>query len=283
MKVNIYKDLKHFYDDHINILIKEEWINNLIIKNISYGLENTYDGWIFGNLLNNKTIDIIFLHRRPWKLLIYSLNNENLDNKLKFLSEEINKVDNNLNGVNTEKEIAQKFSKFYCELSNKKFEEKMKLRILVLTKVKSGELNKNIIFRKAELKDKIILKKYIYDMIYETFATKKEENEIESIFHKALKTGFYIIENNGKIVSQAAVNANLINGKSLGYVYTPKEERNKGYCYNLMYRLCEDLLKNNENKFICLYTDDTNPISNHIYEKVGFERKMDCIEIDFLN
>lgn len=283
MKVNIYKDLKHFYDDHINILIKEEWINNLIIKNISYGLENTYDGWIFGNLLNNEKIDIIFLHRRPWKLLIYSLNNENLDNKLKFLSEEINKVDNNLNGVNTQKEIAQKFSKFYCELSNKKFEEKMKLRILVLTKVKSRELNKNLIFRKAELKDKTILKKYIYDMIYETFCEKKEENEIESYFQKALKTGFYIIENNGKIVSQAAVNANLINGKSLGYVYTPKEERNKGYCYNLMYRLCENLLKNNENKFICLYTDDTNPISNHIYEKVGFERKMDCIEIDFLN
>ena len=283
MKVNIYKEMKQFYDVHINILIKEEWINNLMIKNISYGLENNYDGWIFGNLLNNEKIDIIFLQRRPWKLLIYSLNNENLDNKLKFLAEEIYKVDNDLNGVNAETEISEKFSKFYCELSNKKFVEKMKLRILVLTKVKSGELNKNLNFRKAELKDKTVLKKYIYDMIYEIYGKKKEDDEIESYFLKVMKSGFYIIENNGKIVSQGAVNANLINGKSLGYVYTPKEERNKGYCYNLIYRLCEELLKKDENKFICLYTDDTNPISNHIYEKVGFERKMNCVEMDFLN
>ena len=275
--------MKQFYDVHVKILIKEEWINNLMIKNISYGLENNYDGWIFGNLLNNEKIDIIFLHRRPWKLLIYSLNNENLDNKLKFLSEEIYKVDNDLNGVNAETEISQKFSKFYCQLSNKKFEEKMKLRILVLTKINPGELNNNLNFRKAELKDKIVLKKYIYDMIYEVFGKKKEHEEIESSFQKVMKSGFYIIENIGNIVSQAAVNANLINGKSLGCVYTPREERNKGYCYNLIYRLCEDLLKKGENKFICLYTDDTNPISNHIYEKVGFERKMDCIEMDFLN
>jgi predicted GNAT family acetyltransferase len=195
------------------------------------------------------------------------------------LAEELYTIDNNLNGINTEAEIAKKFSEFYCMLSNKKFKEKMKLRILVLTKMKEGKLKKNLTFRKAELKDKNILKKYIYEMTYEIFNKKKDDEEIEILFQKAMKSGFYIIEDNGKIVSQVAINSNLINGKSLGYVFTPKDERNRGYCYNLMYRLCEELLKNEENKFICLYTDDTNPISNHIYEKIGFERKMNCIEI----
>ena len=92
----------------------------------------------------------------------------------------------------------------------------MKLRILVLTKVKSGNLNEKLIFRKAELKDKTILKKYIYDMIYELYNKKKEEEQLDSLFQKVMESGFYISENNGKIVSQVAVNANLINGKSLG-------------------------------------------------------------------
>ena len=42
-------------------------------------------------------------------------------------------------------------------------------------------------------------------------------------------------------------------------------------------------LKKKENKFICLYTEDYNEKSNHIYEKIGFERQYNfCIEFDYL-
>ena len=35
-------------------------------------------------------------------------------------------------------------------------------------------------------------------------------------------------------------------------------------------------------KYCVLYTDDSNPISNHVYEKIGYKRKSDWEEIDFI-
>lgn len=267
MKLNLYKDLQKFHDDHINLLLEKEWLNNLIISNILYGLKNTYDDWLFGNLTVNNNIELIFLQRKPWKLLLYSLINEDLDNKLNYFVKEIYKIDKNINGVNSTEDIAQKFSNFYCSLSNKNPKIKIKMRILLLKQMKQGTLNKGLIFRNAELKDKNILKKFIYDFSYEIHHTKLNDEKIENLYNKYLDFGYYIIENDGKIVSQAAVVRKLINGKCLGAVYTPKEERNNGYCYNLIYRLCDELLKQKENKFICLYTEDYNEISNHIYMK----------------
>ena len=116
MKLNLYKDLQKFHDDHINLLIEKEWLNNLIISNILYGLKNTYDDWLFGNLTVDNNIELIFLQRKPWKLLLYSLINEDLDNKLNYFVKEIYKIDKNINGVNSTEDITQKFSNFYCSL-----------------------------------------------------------------------------------------------------------------------------------------------------------------------
>ena len=35
-------------------------------------------------------------------------------------------------------------------------------------------------------------------------------------------------------------------------------------------------------KYCVLYTDDSNPISNHVYEKIGYKRKSDWEDIDFI-
>jgi predicted GNAT family acetyltransferase len=70
-------------------------------------------------------------------------------------------------------------------------------------------------------------------------------------------------------------------GKCVSAVYTPPEERGKGYAYNLIYRISKELLDSGD-KYCVLYTDDSNPISNHVYEKIGYKRKSDWEEIDFI-
>ena len=35
-------------------------------------------------------------------------------------------------------------------------------------------------------------------------------------------------------------------------------------------------------EYCVLFTDDSNPISNHVYEKIGYERKVDTCDIDFI-
>ena len=46
-------------------------------------------------------------------------------------------------------------------------------------------------------------------------------------------------------------------------------------------RISKELLDKGD-KYCVLYTDDANPISNHVYEKIGYKRKSDWEELDFI-
>ncbi len=54
-------------------------------------------------------------------------------------------------------------------------------------------------------------------------------------------------------------------------VYTPPEERGRGYATALVTALCRRVLAMGK-AYVCLFVDDRNPISNHVYEKIGFRR-----------
>ena len=82
---------------------------------------------------------------------------------------------------------------------------------------------------------------------------------------------FYVWrENNGKIVCMANYWEN--NGiAKISYVYTPKEQRNKGYCKSLIHELTKLLLDNHIEPM--LYTDNSNIPANEVYKKIGYEQK----------
>jgi predicted GNAT family acetyltransferase len=54
----------------------------------------------------------------------------------------------------------------------------------------------------------------------------------------------------------------------INYVYTPRDQRKKGYASAIVAALCEQLL---EEKLIpMLYADGQNPDSNKVYQSIGF-------------
>ena len=59
------------------------------------------------------------------------------------------------------------------------------------------------------------------------------------------------------------------NGRAIGPVYTPPAARRHGYATSLVAQLSQDVLTSGK-RFACLFTDDANPTSNHIYESIGF-------------
>ena len=60
------------------------------------------------------------------------------------------------------------------------------------------------------------------------------KRELEA-FERHFEMGSYVLEKDGKIVATAISNRHLTKGKSIGNVFTPKEERGNGYAYNLVY------------------------------------------------
>lgn len=81
-------------------------------------------------------------------------------------------------------------------------------------------------------------------------------------------------------VSLAGLSGRTPNGRRIGPVYTPPEERRRGYAEALVARLCQNSLDAGAT-FCFLFTDLDNPTSNHVYRDIGFEFLAEFAEFDF--
>lgn len=275
-----YNNIKDFMKENFELILEKEWLNCLMVGNCLEGEEIGIDGWLLAKVTNNKKTELIILYRKPWKLIMYSPTDNKSDELYKFAAEEVYKIDNNLLGVNAEKEMAHKFARHYGEVSNKQYKLKIPLKILLLEKMKPMHKAKEATFRKATGKDRKQLVKYIKEFSKEALGEEKTDEDANNKFEAYLKRGYYILEKDGKIVSQAVIGRELLKGKGISGVYTPVEERGKGYAYNLVYTLSKKCLDEGA-EYCVLYTDASYPISNHIYEKIGYEKKVDCEELEF--
>jgi len=275
-----YDNLEDFMKENFELILEKEWLNCLMVGNCLEGEKIGIKGWLLAKVTNNEQTELIMLYRKPWKLIMYSPTNNTSDELFEFAAKEVYKLDNNLLGVNGEKQMAHKFARHYCEVSNKQYKLKLPLKILLLEKMQPMQKLTEVTFRKATENDRKQLVKYIREFSKEALGEEKTDEDANNKFDAYFKRGYYILEKDGKIVSQAVIGRDLLKGKSISGVYTPKEERGKGYAYNLVYRLSKKSLDEGA-EYCVLYTDANYPISNHIYEKIGYEKKVECEELEF--
>jgi hypothetical protein len=84
----------------------------------------------------------------------------------------------------------------------------------------------------------------------------------------------------GEPVSMAAKSRPTRHGISVSLVYTPAELRGRGYATACVATLSQQLLDDGY-QFCTLFTDLSNPVSNHIYEKIGYTAVADFHEYYF--
>ena len=63
----------------------------------------------------------------------------------------------------------------------------------------------------------------------------------------------------------------------IGPVYTPKDQRGRGYAGAAVYAVSKLLRESGERP--CLFTDQANPTSNKIYEAIGYRRLVDMANL----
>jgi hypothetical protein len=91
---------------------------------------------------------------------------------------------------------------------------------------------------------------------------------------------FLWVDDSDMATSLAARNRELPTGASIGPVYTPSRHRAKGYATALVAELSRAILADGK-AYACLFTDLSNPVSNSIYPKVGYEPIGDVVELEF--
>jgi predicted GNAT family acetyltransferase len=81
-------------------------------------------------------------------------------------------------------------------------------------------------------------------------------------------------------VSMAGFSGPTPNGIRIGRVYTPPQLRGRGYASACVAALSQHLLDSGRN-FCFLYTDLANPVSNHIYQEIGYRPVCDATALKF--
>ena len=281
MEFKKYDDPEEFVEENEKFILEKEWLNNLMVGNYKDAVEEGInEDWLLARVTEGEQTELIMLLRKPWKILMYSPTNNKSELLYRFAAEKLYEIVPNLEGVNTEKEISQIFANEFCKIAGKEPKVRFKMRILVLEKLAKGNLRDDVVFRKAEIQDRSVLKEYIRLFLEEALHENLNEEDLEKEMEKFLSKGAYALEKDRKIVAIAISNRHLYKGKSIGNVFTPKEERGNGYAYNIVYRLSKQFLDSGL-EYCVLFTDDSNPISNHVYEKIGYERRADTMEILF--
>ena len=94
------------------------------------------------------------------------------------------------------------------------------------------------------------------------------------------KQEVFLWENEGKVVSMMKKARPTKRGITVSMVFTPKNERRKGYARTMVAACSKELL--NDYEFCVLYTDMMNPTSNKIYMEIGYEKIVDSVQLGLL-
>ena len=80
----------------------------------------------------------------------------------------------------------------------------------------------------------------------------------------------YLWEDGGRVVSMVGAGGQTPNGIRIGPVYTPPDDRGRGYASSLTAATSRDQMDRGH-RFCFLFTDLANPTSNKIYRAIGYE------------
>jgi len=91
----------------------------------------------------------------------------------------------------------------------------------------------------------------------------------------------FLLFDNNEPISMAREAGKTPNGVFVNFVYTPIPLRRKGYATECVAKLSNHLLEAG-NKHCFLFTDLSNPTSNSIYQKIGYQPVIDESHYKFL-
>ena len=93
------------------------------------------------------------------------------------------------------------------------------------------------------------------------------------------RSPLWVWEQDGRVVSLAGIGRPTGSGERVGPVYTPVDLRGRGYAGALVAHLTQDAFDRGC-RHVFLFTDAANPVSNRLYERLGYHHVADAARYD---
>lgn len=287
MIFNLYKDVKVFYHDTYDVLMRHEAQNliplgNVIIGNAGIDKTGWRDpvNWFMATVSDDAGIRITAIMTPPHNLTLYATDNQNDDKALACLIDGILETNFSIKGVMTESTLAESFAQAYTTAKGMKYSINKSQRIYELLQANSNILSVGSL-RLAQESDMAFLPYWCEGFDSDCFGSVPSvQSDAERYLYHISMRKLFILEDNGTPVSMAKINREMQTVCGVGYVYTPPYFRGKGYATSCVATVSRLILERGFSKCV-LYTDLANPTSNSIYQKIGYKPICDSLEIKF--
>jgi GNAT superfamily N-acetyltransferase len=183
-------------------------------------------------------------------------------------------------GITSEPETAEAFSNVFCEANGGRFEPFMTMEAYHCPKVIKPANIKGVIVKATEQHSDTVaqfLSGFMEDAFEVSVDPSTQQGKARSMIEGE---GLYLWMVEGKPVSMANIAHRAPRHARINGVYTPPENRKKGYASALVAEICTIL--EGENLIPMLYADLKNPTSNKIYQNIGFEKKGHILVLKYI-
>ena len=179
-----------------------------------------------------------------------------------------------LPGVNGPAETSQAFNEVWTKKTGRPFRAHRSLRLYQLRQViPPPTVNGRI--RLIANSDANILRGWIHNFNAEI--GEQAEEDASKTFQRLLADRRLYVWEDKDLCSIAAWGGPTSHGVRISLVYTPPELRQKGYATVCVATLSQLMLDSGK-QFCCLFTNLSNPTSNRIYQRIGYEQVCDFNE-----
>jgi uncharacterized protein len=201
------------------------------------------------------------------------------DSTIDAIAHELHAKGVTLPGVNSSADVAARFARKWSQLSGDAVRTEMEQRIHQLSRVTTRARSAGRL-REPGQSDEALLRKWSAAFSVDAEGMDPDEAEKSAALPLPHSRHLLLWEVEGIAVSMAGFSGPTPNGIRVAWVYTPPDLRGKGFAGACVAALSQKLLDSGR-KFCFLYTDLANPISNHIYQKIGYEPVADATVYSF--
>ncbi|QBD80225.1 GNAT family N-acetyltransferase [Ktedonosporobacter rubrisoli] len=213
----------------------------------------------------------------PRNLVIASVDGVDEEAASALIVADLHKHNWSVPGVLGPAQTAESFARAWQKQSGKPYREEMSHRVFELRQVLPPSRVPGHL-QLAEEKDLELVDGWMQAFYQEALPKEKAESLAQEASARVAKREVYLWQlPTGQYVTMAAKTRPLAHGISISLVYTPPALRGKGYASNCVAALSELLLKSGW-QWCSLFTDLSNPISNSIYQKIGYRPVCDFTE-----
>lgn len=290
----VYENAARFLDALQPALLEREAVSQLLLANaIGAGERPCEPDCLFGTVKLEGEPVLAFCNCAPWNLIIHSVRAVDgkapdgvARGKLMEASGELaaflGEKDVPIKGINANAVISEGFLARY-DTKGRTVRKCLSMDIMECRALKDIAQQKGI-YRPAAKEDLDWILEGCMAFEKEALGKRADREELKEniINHQIGENRLRLFAlPDGTPVAMANRTRNLKHGFVINQVYTLPAYRGMGYAQTLIHKMCEEFFREGYG-FATLFVDKTNPVSNRVYEKVGFEILEDNYDYRFI-